>query len=255
MAKPTIIQRIRQLLGRALRETGQALDRAGIKGQSLATTKRIYGDDPVIYQDFLSRHRHQMPLLRRGKPIVSQDVAFLAPCSTLIGSVYIGAGSSVFYKSILRADGCDHAEIFDKTDKDFENTTLVDHIWTLDDDRTLSGRGGGIFIGQNTNIQDGCIIDAAKSHTVIGNGVTVGHLASIHSATIEDHCLIGMGSVIQEGAVIKEESFIAAGANVTKNTVVNCGELWVGNPAKKLRDLTAHERQRLHYQANEVSAV
>jgi gamma-carbonic anhydrase len=196
-----------------------------------------------------------MPLFRRGKPVVSQDVAFLAPCSTLIGSVYIGAHSSVFYKAILRADSCDHADMFDETRMDFENTSLEDHVWKLDENRTHGGCGGGIFIGQNTNIQDGCIIDAAKNHTIIGNGVTVGHLASIHSATIEDHCLIGMGSLIQEGAVIKAESFIAAGANVTKNTLVQSGELWVGNPAKKLRDLTAHERNKLHHQANEVSTL
>jgi carbonic anhydrase/acetyltransferase-like protein (isoleucine patch superfamily) len=74
----------------------------------------------------------------------------------------------------------------------------------------------------------------------------------MHSATIEDHCLIGMGSLIQEGVIIKEEAFIAAGANVPKNTVVGSGELWVGNPARKLRDLTAEERKRLHYQSSEV---
>lgn len=252
MASPTLLQRLRQAIGRALRETGQALDRVGIKGQSLASTKRIYGDDPVIYQDFLSRHRHQMPLLRRGKPIVSHDVAFLAPCSTLIGSVYIGAGSSVFYKAILRADSCENADVFAKNNTDFENTTLEDQMWELSSNRPPSARGGGIFIGQNTNIQDGCLVDASKQHTKIGNGVTVGHLASIHSATIEDHCLIGMGSLIQEGVLVKEESFIAAGANVTKNTVVESGELWVGNPARKLRDLSETERQKLHYQANEV---
>lgn len=183
---------------------------------------------------------------------MSRDVAFLAPCSTLIGSVYIGAGSSVFYKSILRADSCDNAGVFAKSEEEFENTTLEDHVWSLEENRAAGSSGGGIFIGQDTNIQDGCIIDATKNHTRIGSGVTVGHLASIHSATIEDHCLIGMGSLIQEGAVIKEESFIAAGANVTKNTVVESGELWVGNPARKLRDLTSTERQRLHYQANEV---
>jgi carbonic anhydrase/acetyltransferase-like protein (isoleucine patch superfamily) len=59
---------------------------------------------------------------------------------------------------------------------------------------------------EHTNIQDGCIIDSTKYHTKIGNGVTVGHLASIHSATIHDHCLIGMGSLIhvQEGVVVNE---------------------------------------------------
>lgn len=264
MGKPTVMQLLRQTLGRALRETGQALDRVGIKGHQLAATKRAIGDDPVIYQDFLSRHRHQMPLLRRGRPVVSKHAAFLAPCSTLIGSVYIGAGSSVFYKSILRADSCDHAEAFrtqpdGELDED-EVRLQTEREWELDprrfeqrNNRNSYSVGGGIFIGEGTNIQDGCIIDSAKGHTKIGNGVTVGHLASIHSATVEDHCLIGMGALLQEGVTVKEESFIAAGANVAKNTVVGSGELWVGNPARKLRNLTTQERQRLHYQANEVS--
>jgi carbonic anhydrase/acetyltransferase-like protein (isoleucine patch superfamily) len=236
-----------------LRETGQALDRVAIKAESLATTKRTIGDDPVRYQDFLSRHRHQFPLLKRGRPIVSPDVAFLAPCSTLIGSVYIGSGSSVFYKSILRADSCLNAGVFDLQEEDFVDKTMQDHIWSLDSDTDMSG--GGIFIGQNTNIQDGCIIDSTKSHTIIGNGVTVGHLASIHSATIHDSCLIGMGSLLQPGVVVKSESMVAAGANVTPNTVIEEGELWVGNPARKLRDLTAQERQKLHYQATEYVQV
>lgn len=61
-----------------------------------------------------------------------------------------------------------------------------------------------------------------------------------------------MGSLLQEGVVVKEESFVAAGAVVAKDTVIEAGELWAGSPAKKLRDLTPEERQKLHYQANEV---
>ena len=129
-------------------------------------------------------------------------------------------------------------------------------LWKLDEDRFTrqhtTAIGGGIFIGQNTNIQDGCVIDSRSDHTRIGNGVTVGHLASIHSSTIHDHCLIGMGALLQEGVVINEESFIAAGAVIPANTVIDAGELWVGNPAKKVRELTAEERRRLHYQASEV---
>lgn len=250
MGPPTIVQRFRQTLGRALRETGQALDRLGIKAESLAVSKQVIGDEPVKYEDNLSRHRHQMPLLRRGRPVVSKDVAFLAPCSTLIGSIYVGAGSSIWYKAILRADNCENAESFSKNQDDH-------HIeWELDPNResrqhTLA-TGGGIFIGENTNIQDGCIIDSTKDHTRIGNGVTVGHLASIHSATVKDYSLVGMGALLQEGVVVEEESFIAAGANVPANTTVESGTLWVGNPAVKLRDLTPDERQRLHYQSSEV---
>ncbi len=297
MGKPTIYQRLRQGLGRAFRETGQALDRAGMRGKQMAITSRVIGDDPVLYQDHLSRHRQQMPLLRRGKPVVSKDVAFLAPCATLIGTVHVGAGSSIFYKSILRADNCDNAEAFnaqddkpvdpnlaieggesssgENSDKRASNELVaVDgddddkedleprrnmhpSEWDLDEHRfqktNSTATGGGIFIGKETNIQDGCIIDSAKDHTRIGNGVTVGHLASIHSATVEDHCLIGMGALLQEGVVVQEESFVAAGANVPKNTTIGSGELWVGSPARKIRDLTPAERERLHYQAESVS--
>ena len=265
MGRPTIWQLFRQTMGRALRETGQALDRLGIKGNALATTRKTI-DDPVIYQDFLSRHRQFMPLLRRGKPVISNNVAFIAPCATLIGSIYVGPNSSIFYKSILRADNCDNAEAFTKSSsveadsiESGDDVAALADAWELDPERlekhkrtTGAGVGGGIFIGEDTNIQDGCIIDSAKGHTRIGNGVTVGHLASIHSATIEDHCLIGMGALIGENVLIQEESFIAAGAKIKPNTVVGSGELWVGQPARKLRDLSPEERQRLHYQANEV---
>ena len=254
MGPPTIFQRVRHTLGRALRETGQALDRLGIRGEALATSKRVIGDEPVKYDDHLSRHRHLMPLLRRGRPRVSKDVAFLAPCSTLIGSVHVGPGSSIWYKAVLRADNCENAESF-RANEDYKAEDQLE--WELDPDResrqNSRATGGGIFIGENTNIQDGCIIDAVKRHTRIGNGVTVGHLASIHSATIHDHCLIGMGSLLQEGVEVESESLIAAGANVPANTVVGSGELWVGNPARKIRDLTPEERQRLHYQASAVS--
>lgn len=252
MGPPSIIQKFRQTLGRALRETGQALDRLGIKGHQLAVTKQAIGDEPVIYEDHLSRHRHKMPLIRRGRPIVSPHAAFLAPCSTLIGSVHVGAGSSIFYKAILRADNCENAESF-SNDEDKVSS------WELDPNRqsrqNTQAVGGGIFIGENTNIQDGCIIDAVEGHTIIGNGVTVGHLASIHSATVHDYSLIGMGALLQEGVVVNEESFVAAGANVPRNTVIESGELWAGSPARKLRDLRPEERKKLHFQASEYVGV
>ena len=256
MGPPTVWMRFRQTLGRAFRETGQAMDRLGIRTQQLLLAERKYGDDdPFIYDDYLSRHRQQMPLLKYGRPLISDDVAYLAPCSTMIGSVRIGAGSSVWYKAVLRADECDNGS-------SFETGEAEGNVWELNPERFTEYRknegeyvGGGIFIGENTNVQDGSIITARVGHTLIGNGVTIGHMAQIHSAKIEDHCLIGMGSVIQEGCEIQTESFIAAGAVLPPNTVVKSGELWAGVPARKLRDLTAEQRQKLHYQADEVSTV
>ena len=246
--------RFRQTLGRAFRETGQAMDRLGIRTQQLLLAERKYGDDdPFIYDDFLSRHRQQMPLLKYGQPLISSDVAYLAPCATMIGSVRIGAGSSVWYKAVLRADECDNGDSFDK------DIDEHDQAWELDPDRFVSYRknngdyvGGEIFIGENTNVQDGAIITSRVGHTQIGNGVTIGHLAQIHSAKINDFCLIGMGSVIQDGCEIETESFVAAGAVLPPKTVVKSGELWAGVPAKKIRDLTVEQREKLHYQSDEV---
>ena len=229
------------------------MDRLGIRTQQLLLAERKYGDDdPFIYEDHLSRHRQQMPLLKYGRPLISQDVAYLAPCSTMIGSVRIGAGSSVWYKAVLRADECENGSSF--------LTEEEGKIWDLNPERFTEYRkndgeyaGGGIFIGENTNVQDGAIITARVGHTIIGDGVTIGHLAQIHSAKIEDFALIGMGSVIREGCEIQTESFIAAGAVLAPNTVVKSGELWAGVPATKKRELTAEQRAKLHYQSDEVS--
>jgi gamma-carbonic anhydrase len=236
--------RFRQTLGRALRETGQALDRLGVQTTMLATTPHDFYDDPVVYQDHLSRHRQCMPLLWSGTPQIDANAAYVAPCATLIGSVRIRAGASVWYGAVLRADEVANANNDDQP-------TLDHDRW---DDRTHH-HGGAIIVGEDSNLQDGAIVTARASHCLIGQGVTVGHLAQIHSATIGDYCLIGMGSLIQEGAVIESEAFVAAGAVVGSNEVVRAGELWVGNPARKVRDLSAEERRRLHFQSLEYVKV
>ena len=254
MPPPTIIARIRQTLGRALRETGQALDRTGIRGETHAKTTKALGDEPYKFNDHLSRHRNRMPLIKRGEPKIDNDVAYIAPCSSLIGTVRIGPGSSVWYGAVLRADrgnmGCG------RNDQEEEDWRRMDREkrHRLDRDTDDTPGGGGIFIGKDTNIQDGCVVTSNEEHTVIGDGVTVGHMAHISSATVEDHCLIGMGSILNPGSRVETLSFVAAGAVVGRDMVVKSGELWVGNPARKLRDLTDKEKEKLLYQANEVSS-
>ena len=252
MPPPTIVARLRQVLGRAFRETGQTVDRCGIWGITHATTTKTLGDPPYKYNDHLSRHRNRMPLLRRGAPEVSEDAAYIAPCSTLVGTVRIGPGSSIWYGSVLRADRCNngmgHGRAAENTWRSMsrdERSSQKDLSW----DGT--GDGGGIYIGADTNVQDGCVITALEDHTVIGNGVTVGHGAHISSATVEDGCLIGMGSILNPGSKVEAQSFVAAGAVIGRGVTVKSGELWAGNPAKKLRDLTAEEKLKLSYQASE----
>lgn len=255
MGPPTIWQSFRQIIGRAMRETGQALDRVGVKTAMLAITQHDYYDDPVRFEDHLSRHRQLFPLLTAGRPVLHPEVAYVAPCATLIGSVRIGPGSSVWYGAILRADACENTESFKKTDEEILNEEVESWKLPEKENRDDSLVGGGIYIGENTNIQDACVITSRTDHCRIGNGVTVGHLAQIHSAHIDDFCLVGMGSIIQEGAKISNETLIAAGAVVPKGTEIGAGELWMGNPARKVRDLTDKERKRLHYQSNEYVAV
>lgn len=253
MPGPTVLARIRHTLGRAFRETGQAIDRVAIRAQTQALTDVTEGGDPAyIFNDHLSRHRTQMPLIKRGMPKVSPDIAYLAPCASLIGTVHIGAKSSVFYGAVLRADSCFMG--CGRTDEELEAWKGLSREERQRQDgkeNDDSSGAGGIFIGESTNIQDGCIVTSKLDHTVIGNGVTVGHCAQIHSAVVEDHCLIGMGAILNPGSKVESLSFVAAGAVVGKGQVVKSGELWVGNPARKLRDLTSDEKKQLYYQADE----
>jgi hypothetical protein len=77
----------------------------------------------------------------------------------------------------------------------------------------------------------------------------VGHAAHIHSATVGDESLIGMGAILKPGSIVESQSFVAAGAVVERGTIVKGGEIWGGNPARKLRDLTNEEKGRLRIQA------
>ncbi|MBV2209018.1 MAG: gamma carbonic anhydrase family protein [Thermomonas sp.] len=128
-------------------------------------------------------------------------------------------------------------------------------VWPL---TVIRGDVNFIRIGDRTNIQDGTVIHVSHDGphaklggfaTRIGSDVTIGHKAIIHACTIEDAVLIGMGAIILDGAVVKKHGFVGAGAVVSPGKVVGEGELWVGNPAKKLRDLSAAEIEGLYYSA------
>jgi len=113
-----------------------------------------------------------------------------------------------------------------------------------------------IRIGARTNIQDGTVVHVSHDGphaklggfaTVIGEDVTIGHKAVIHACHIEDAVLIGMGAIVLDGAIVKKHGFVGAGALVAPGKVVGEGELWLGNPAKKVRMLTEAEIQALYY--------
>jgi carbonic anhydrase/acetyltransferase-like protein (isoleucine patch superfamily) len=136
--------------------------------------------------------------------------AFIAPGAVVLGDVTLGPRASVWYGAVLRGD--------------------VD----------------AIVIGEATNIQDGCIVhvDAGRPAR-IGARVGVGHRAIVHGCTIEDDCLIGMGSVLLNGVRIGAGSVVAAGAVLPEDTTVPPGSLVVGVPARVTRPVDAVLRERI----------
>jgi carbonic anhydrase/acetyltransferase-like protein (isoleucine patch superfamily) len=134
----------------------------------------------------------------------SSAAAFIASNATIVGQVLLKEGCSIWYGAVLRGD--------------------VERI----------------EIGAHSNVQDGAILHGDPGQpTVLEDYVTVGHRAVIHSAYIEHGSLIGIGAVILNGVRIGAGSMIGAGAVVSKSVPPH--SLWVGVPAKPLRDLKAAE--------------
>jgi gamma-carbonic anhydrase len=129
---------------------------------------------------------------------------WLAPNATVVGDVTMGDSCTIWFNAVVRGDV------------------------------------NSIVFGDRVNIQDGAVIHCTyqKTKTIIGNDVSIAHNAIVHGCTIEDEVLIGMGAIIMDGAVIGKNSIIGAGAVVTQNTVVPSGTVWVGNPAKYIKDVS-----------------
>ena len=114
-----------------------------------------------------------------------------------------------------------------------------------------------IKIGDGTNIQDGSVLHvthagegAAQGHPLtIGKGVTIGHKAVVHACTVGDYCLIGIGAIILDGAVLEDYVMLGAGALVTPGKRLESGYLYVGSPAKQARPLKESEKEFLEYSA------
>lgn len=145
---------------------------------------------------------------------------FVAPGAAVYGDVTMGEGSSVFFGAVLRSE-------FDS-----------------------------ITIGQNTNIQDNCVLHTDPHFPLsLGDGVTVGHGAILHGCTVGGNSLIGMGAIVLNGAVIGKDCIIAAGALVPQRAVIPDGSLVIGTPGKVRRALTPEEIAANRHSAQEYVEV
>ena len=134
--------------------------------------------------------------------------AFIAPTAVVIGRVKIGARASIWDGCILRGD-----------------VSYID-------------------IGEETNVQDGSIIHLTSEAmgneaipTLIGARVTIGHGALLHACTVDNDAFIGMRATLLDESRVKTGAMLGAGALLTPRKTVPSSELWVGNPARKVRDL------------------
>lgn len=104
-----------------------------------------------------------------------------------------------------------------------------------------------IRIGSRSNVQDGSVLHVMRNEwpLILGDNVTVGHGVVLHGCTIESRCLIGMGSIILNGAKIGAGSIVAAGTLVPEGTEVAPGSLFMGHPGKFRRALTPADQQSI----------
>ena len=152
-----------------------------------------------------------------GAPAID-DEAFVAPTAVVVGAVRMGPRSSIWYGAVARAD----AEV--------------------------------IEVGEGSNVQDGSTLHSDPGFPlVIGRGVTVGHRVVLHGARVDDDVLVGMGSVVMNGAHIGSGSIVAAGAVVTQGKVFPPRSLIAGVPAKVMREATEDDQLHIHYNAKAYS--
>ncbi len=143
-------------------------------------------------------------------PVIADD-AFVAPNTSLIGDVVVGAQASIWFGSTLRGDVMP------------------------------------IRIGARTSIQDNSVVHATDGWhaTTVGEDCVVGHGVILHGCKLGNRVLIGMGTIVLDAADIGDDVLIGAGSLVTARTVIPSGMLAVGRPAKVKRPLTPEELERM----------
>lgn len=146
---------------------------------------------------------------------------YIDPSAVVIGQVTIGDDSSVWPTAVVRGDV------------------------------------NSITIGARTSIQDGSVLHVTHDGPyrpggralIVGSDVTVGHRVTLHACTIGNACLIGMGSILLDDVIVEDRVMIGAGTLVSPGKRLETGGLYVGSPAKRVRELKQSEIDFLTYSA------
>jgi len=147
------------------------------------------------------------------EPLVPSS-AYVAPSATLVGQVTLGENTVIMFGAVLRADR------------------------------------DAISLGEGSNLQDNVVVHGDPGFPArIGSGVSVGHSAVVHGATIEDDCLIGMNATVLNGSVVGRGSLVAAGSVVLEGEIIPPRSIVAGVPGKVRRSLTDEEHEAIRNNA------
>jgi carbonic anhydrase/acetyltransferase-like protein (isoleucine patch superfamily) len=142
---------------------------------------------------------------------------YIDPAAVVIGDVELGADVSIWPMAVVRGD--------------------VNYI----------------RIGARSNVQDGSVLHVTRPYPgseagwplLIGEDVVIGHNVTVHGCTIGNRVLVGIGAVVLDGVVVEDDVMIGAGSVVTPGKRLAAGGLYLGNPARRARELTAAEIARI----------
>ena len=154
-------------------------------------------------------YRGVLPTLEPG--------VYIDPTALVIGDVVLGRDVSIWPMAVVRGD--------------------VNHI----------------RIGARSNVQDNSVLHVTRPYPgsdagwplLIGEDVVIAHSVTVHGCTIGHRVLVGIGAILLDGVVVEDDVMIAAGSVVPPGKRLESGGLYVGNPARRVREITAAEKARI----------
>lgn len=135
---------------------------------------------------------------------------WIAPSADVIGRVNLAKNVSIWWQAVLRADN------------------------------------EPINIGENTNIQDGCVLHTDPGFPInIGANVSVGHMVMLHGCTVGDGSLVGIGSIVLNGAKVGKNCLIGANSLIVEGKEIPDNSLVMGSPGKVVKEVSNEQRETL----------